>query len=126
MVVSLAMRWLLIAALSWLLVVPSLGRDVDGKYAQSNPELHDWFMGLRSKGNAPCCADADGTPDPDWVGKKGPDGLWHYQVRLGGKWVDVPDDAVVDGPNRAGRTIVWTYTLYGEVYVRCFMPGSMS
>jgi len=47
-------------------------------------------------------------------------------VRIDGEWVDVPNDAVVDGPNRAGRTMVWPYYLNGAlVGVRCFLPGSM-
>lgn len=124
MIGSLAMRLFLIA-LSLLIITPSLGRD-NGQYGNVDPETHNWFMSLKNKTGTPCCADADGTPDPSWMGKKGDDGKWHYQVSVEGKWVDVPDDAVVDGPNRAGRTIVWTYTLYGVTYIRCFMPGSMS
>jgi hypothetical protein len=41
------------------------------------------------------------------------------------EWVDVRNDAVVDGPNRAGRTMVWPYYLDGHPKARCFMPGSM-
>lgn len=110
-----------------LVAAPVLGRD-NGQYAQTSPDMHEWFKGLRGdhgKGT-PCCADADGTSDPNWTGKKGTDGIWHYQVEIKGKWIEVPEDAVVDGPNRAGRTVVWTYDLYGETYIRCFMPGPMS
>lgn len=126
MIVSLAMRWVLVAALMFL-AAPVMGRD-NGQYAQVDPETREWFQGLRPGGGqgVPCCADADGTSDPNWVGKKGDDGNWHYSVQLGGKWVDVPDDAVVTVPNRAGRTIIWTYTLNGVTYIRCFMPGPMS
>jgi hypothetical protein len=31
-----------------------------------------------------------------------------------------PDDAVITEPNRAGRTMVW------PMWVRCFLPGSMT
>jgi hypothetical protein len=40
--------------------------------------------------------------DPDWESRNG-----HYRVRLLGKWIDVPDDAVITEPNRVGRTMVW-------------------
>ena len=78
-------------------------RDLDGRYAKANPELKAWFDGLRS-GKGPCCSDADGTAvsDVDWESKDG-----HYRVRLGGEWIDLPDDALVTVPNRAGRTMVW-------------------
>jgi hypothetical protein len=99
----------------------SLARD-NGQYAQVNPEIKDWFSHLSSKRGL-CCADADGTSDPDWMGKKGADGNWHYQVKLKGNWIEVPDEAVITEPNKVGRTIVWTYDLYGTTFVRCFMPG---
>ena len=66
--------------------------------------------------------------DPDWESKDG-----HYRVRLGGEWIDVPDDALVTVPNRAGRTMVWPMPP-GYDYedgapipprIRCFMPGAM-
>jgi len=59
--------------------------------------------------------------DPDWESKDG-----HYRVRLGGKWIDVPDDALITEPNRAGRTMVWPMRFDGQISIRCFMPGSMT
>jgi hypothetical protein len=50
----------------------------------------------------------------------------HYRVRLEGRWIDVPDDAVVTEPNRAGRTMVWPMRFDGETFIRCFMPGSVA
>jgi hypothetical protein len=49
-------------------------------------------------GKGPCCegADAKRVDDADWDTKDD-----HYRVRIDGEWVDVPKDAVVDGPNRA-------------------------
>jgi hypothetical protein len=32
----------------------------------------------------------------------------HYRVRLENNWIDVPDDAIITEPNRAGRTMVWS------------------
>jgi hypothetical protein len=100
----------------------SKARDVDGRYAAQNPELHQWFEGLRS-GKGPCCSDADGSAvsDVDWETKDG-----HYRVRIDGQWVDVPDEAVITEPNRIGRTMVWPIRGYLGLTVRCFMPGSMT
>ena len=95
-------------------------RDPDGRYA--NSPLKEWFHGLRS-GKGPCCSDADGSAvsDVDWESKNG-----HYRVRLDGTWIDVPDEAVVTEPNRAGRAMVWPIKSYMGVTIRCFMPGSMT
>jgi hypothetical protein len=87
------------------------------------PGLAPWFMSLHSKRGMPCCdgKDAVHLSDVDWQSHDG-----HYQVRLNGKWVDVPDDAVVDEPNRDGSTLVWPYYIDGDlVGVHCFMPGTM-
>jgi hypothetical protein len=101
-------------------VVSAAARDLDGRHADS--PLHDWFNRLAS-GRGLCCSMADGeaVADPDWESKEG-----HYRVRLDNKWVDVPDDAVVTEPNRAGRTMVWPTWIGADVSIRCFMPGSMT
>jgi hypothetical protein len=63
----------------------------------SAPELNGWYASLHS-GKGPCCegADAKRVDDVDWDTKDD-----HYRVRIDGEWVDVPKDAVVDGPSRA-------------------------
>ena len=55
-----------------------------------------------------------------------------YRVRVpkaaGSKdmiWVEVPDEAVITEPNKAGRTMVWPVYGSESVSIRCFMPGSM-
>jgi hypothetical protein len=95
-------------------------RDLDGRYA--NSPLKPWFDQLAS-GKGLCCSVADGetVADPDWESKDG-----HYRVRLENNWVDVPDDAVITEPNRAGRTIVWPMRFDNQISIRCFMPGSMT
>jgi len=94
-------------------------RDLDGRYA--NSPLKPWFDQLAS-GKGLCCSMADGesVADPDWESKDG-----HYRVRLENKWIDVPDDALITEPNRAGRTMVWPVRFNGQLLIRCFMPGSM-
>ncbi len=91
----------------------------------SRPGLNDWYKSLRNKASSPCCdgpsVDAVHLADVDWESKDG-----RYRVRIDGEWVDVPDEALLDGPNRDGRTLVWPTWSNGKRAVRCFMPGSMS
>jgi hypothetical protein len=107
----------------------AFARD-DGRYA--NSALKPWFDGLRS-GKGPCCSDADGyaLADVDWKSAGA-----RYRVRIPRSndpadkseliWVDVPDDAVLTEPNRAGRTMVRPIWGYQGPTIRCFMPGSMT
>ena len=92
----------------------------------SRPELNSWFEGLKS-GKGPCCSGADGTAlsDADWEVKDD-----HYRVRIQRQWWDVPEQAVIKEPNRAGRTMVWpayewTVGKPLRIDIRCFMPGAM-
>lgn len=123
--------WLALLIVSLILLVlalsihPIRARDLDGRHAAS--PLKPWFDQLRS-GKGPCCSDADGSAvsDADWESKDG-----RYRVRLEGQWWDVPDDAVITEPNRAGRTMVWPIynrALGGvlSVTIRCFIPGPMT
>ena len=98
----------------WALAIfePAIAHD------HSRQELDSWFTSLQSKGKSPCCdgSEAMRLDDVDWDSKDG-----HYRVRLQGEWVDVPDSAVVGGPNRAGPTMVWPYYVNGAMrQVRCF------
>jgi hypothetical protein len=92
----------------------------------SRPELNSWFEGLKS-GKGPCCSGADGTAlsDADWEVRDG-----HYRVRIQRQWWDVPEQAVIKEPNRAGRTMVWPVYYWVldnqlRIDIRCFMPGVM-
>lgn len=96
-------------------------RDL-GQHAGTSPELKSWFDSLRS-GKGPCCSDADGSAvsDVDWEFRSG-----HYRVRLDGIWFEVPDEAVLTGPNRVGRTMVWPLIGTAGITIRFFLPGSMT
>lgn len=109
------------AALLSLTLHSVAARDL-GQYAGTSPELKSWFDSLRS-GKGPCCSDADGSAvsDVDWESSSG-----HYRVRLDGVWFDVPDEAVLTGPNRVGRTMVWPLVGTAGTSIRCFLPGSMT
>lgn len=116
------MRWWLVLG-TLLIAAPVLGRD-NGQYAQVDQETRAWFGQLKSGSGTLCCADADGTSDPQWIGKKSADGKWRYQVNINGQWIEVPDEAVIVEPNKVGRTIVWTYQYDGQTRIRCFLPGA--
>lgn len=100
-----------------ILLTPARAHDHD------RPELKPWFKSLESKSKASCCDGSDATrlDDVDWETKDG-----RYRVRIYGEWIDVPESAVVDGPNRAGVALVWPLRGYLGLSVRCFMPGSMT
>ena len=70
-----------------------------------HPELNSWYESLHND-KGPCCegTDAKRVDDADWESKDG-----HYRVRIDGERVDVPNEAVVPGPNLAGYTMVWPY-----------------
>jgi hypothetical protein len=87
----------------------------------NRPELNDWFMGLTNRDKSPCCDRSEATrvADPDWESRDG-----HYRVRLDNEWIDVPDNAVVEGANRDGRALVWPVKGYNGTWIRCFMPGA--
>ncbi len=95
-----------------------LARD-DGRFADS--PLKAWFDKLAS-GKGLCCSFADGVTveDVDWDTQDG-----RYRVRLAGRWIVVPDAALVTEPNRFGRAVVWPYQDgTGTTQIRCFIPGS--
>lgn len=113
--------WLGVVVCSVVLLVALYGGWAFA-HDSEHPELNGWFMGLRSHSGMPCCdgSDALHIADPDWQSHEG-----HYRVKLDGQWVDVPDAAVVDGPNKDGRALVWPYFIDGKpIGVRCFLPGA--
>lgn len=93
----------------------------DRHAAPISKEMKQWFDGLKS-GRGPCCSDADGNvvKDADWRTKDG-----KYEVFVEGKWVEVPEDAVINQPNLYGQTMVWLMGApFGGTSIRCFMVGA--
>lgn len=111
------------AALYALLTSAGFSRD-DGRFAGS--PLKPWFDSLATEAGGQCCAFVDGVVDVAW--DTTPEG--HYRVQVWGQWITVPDEAVVKGPNRLGRAIVWPYIddIPGgkRIQIRCFLPGTES
>ena len=103
-----------------LITVPVDARD-DGRFAGS--PLKAWFDQLASAKGL-CCSFADGVTveDVDWDtgGTQG-----GYRVRLDGRWIDVPETALVKAPNKYGPAVVWPYQdVAGVTQIRCFLPGA--
>jgi hypothetical protein len=65
--------------------------------------MDNWFNSLSSKKAGSCCSNFNGRP-PEAIVQTSDN---HYRVMLEGQWVDVPDDAVLDVPNKYGRAVVW-------------------
>lgn len=92
-------------------------------------DMDNWFNSLSSKKAGSCCSNFDGRP-PEAVVQTSDQ---HYQVMLEGQWVDVPDDAVLDVPNKYGKALVWYSKSWrskvtgqeGDFYIRCFLPGEL-
>jgi|SRR6185312_8734947 len=114
---------LLVAFGAVVLLIMALASIPVRAHDHNNPGLNPWLKTLKNKHQVPCCDGSDATrlSDVDWDTKDG-----HYRVRLDGKWVDVPDEAVIEEPNRAGQTLVWPWFKDGEMRPRCFLPGSMT
>ena len=92
-------------------------------------DMGNWFNSLSSKGGGSCCSNFDGQP-PEAIVQTSDN---HYRVMLEGQWVDVPDDAVLDVPNKYGKAVVWYSKSWrsrvtgqeGDFYIRCFLPGEL-
>jgi hypothetical protein len=95
-----------------------------GQYRDVDPATRDWVQGLKDKTGQGCCDTADGQPaEYEWdiAGNR-------YRVRIEGQWYDVPDEAVINGPNKLGYATVWTWWVWelnGKKthHIRCFLPG---
>jgi len=96
------------------------------QWSQLGDDLQGWVKGLKNKNGVPCCDTADGF-----------DAVWdvrddHYRVRIPGTspetgdWHAVPDDKVLDVPNRLGIARVWYGKAGSQVNIYCFLPGPQS
>jgi hypothetical protein len=100
-----------------------LARDY-GQYRDIDPGLRQWIEALKDKTGKGCCETADGHPaEYEWdiAGNR-------YRVRIEGEWYNVPEEAVIEGPNKLGYATVW-YWISWEIdgkkthHIRCFLPG---
>jgi len=123
--------WLMVAICALTLGYMALITQPASGHVPGHAELNAWVSSLHNRNGVLCCdmSDADLLSEPDW-GTQNKDGS-HFWVRLhiqgeGDVRMDVPDNDVVDGPNRAEHALVWYAFLNGMPYIRCFMPGAMT
>jgi hypothetical protein len=111
---------ILVTATLVLASVASNARD-NGQYAQVSSEIKTWIEGLTDEKGRGCCATADGfrPEEVEWDMNQNA-----YRVMIGGEWFNVPDGAVIKESNKIGYALVWYYTDSGNVFIRCFLPGS--
>jgi len=122
--IEVFMLALIAAAISLLhLTSATLARD-EGRYQNADPTIKAWIRGLTDKNGNGCCDTADGYPaEVEWDNRTG-----RYRVRIDGQWHVVPDDAVIETPNRLGYPMVWYYQVQigsqSIFKIRCFLPGA--
>jgi hypothetical protein len=112
--------------LSQLVLFHPANAEDRGQLGPVAPEVKAWASTLVNKLRQDCCSSADGwKPEEieyDIAGSK-------YRVRIEGEWYEVPDDAVIEVPNRFGFPVVWYYRTWdngirASVKIRCFIPGA--
>jgi hypothetical protein len=97
----------------------------NGRYSNVDPGTKAWVQALTDKKGNGCCDTADGYPaEVEWDSDTG-----RYRVFIQGQWLDVPDEALIEKPNRLGYAVVWYYPSYevdGRMTpkIRCFLPGA--
>ena len=100
---------------------PGQARDSDGRYANSAAEA---MVRQSEERQGPVLfRTRTAAPSATWIGNRKADTTAFASTASG---LDVPDDAVITEPNRAGRTMVWPIRGYQGMTIRCFMPGSMT
>jgi len=109
-----------------LIVAAILASTLAIAHEEMGPRIDAWAKGLRNASGEPCCATADAWKPVEVTWDMG---AGRYRVMLDGEWIDVPDSAVLNGPNPAGFAMVWTYLSndasgHARKIIRCFIPGT--
>jgi hypothetical protein len=105
----------------------------DPKYAQNyTPEQRKWFQEQKvPNGRITCCSVSDGALVEEDIREN------HYWIKCPldtkcpfKKWTQVPDEALIKGPNKIGRPVVWWGTGDDDEgedphpFVKCYVPGA--
>lgn len=116
--------WLFLIVLSVILLAMALlihSTHPARAHDHNRPGLIEWLKTLQNRNSAACCNGDDTDAIEDWETKDS-----RYRVKFRGVWYDVPDSALVDGPNKGGDALLWMNKGWGGISVRCFMPGTLS
>jgi hypothetical protein len=102
-------------------VVPRILARDSGQFKDIDPKVRQWFREQKSpKTGGYCCNESDGTYAEEEL-REG-----HYWTRFeqsNGKWIPVPDEVVIQDPNRNGAPVAWWYLENGILQIRCYAPG---
>ena len=103
------------------IVTAAHARD-DGRYAQADPAVRDWFRSLTTPSNKHigCCDESDCLRTEFETGPRG------YRARTpDGQWIDVPETAVIYGQKNptGGPVLCALKDARGGWRVLCFVPG---
>jgi hypothetical protein len=119
--------WPLVGLLLPLVILVALARNAAEAKAPANadPDLAPWFQGLTAPSGMSCCAEADGhiLADSEWRIIAD-----HYEIKVKGAWVAVPQDRVLDrADNPTGGAVAFYPTPWEEAApppVCCFVRPS--
>lgn len=113
--------WMVLIIVSLFLLVMALSIHPIRAHDHGRSSLIDWLKTLQNRNNALCCNGDDTDAIEDWEAKND-----RFRVKFRGEWYDVPDSAIVDGPNKGGDALLWMNKGFLGMSVRCFMPGPMT
>lgn len=108
---------ILALALTTTLASTALAFD-NGQYEDVPADVRAWFKHLLAPNGVPCCDISDGHRT-DYDTRN--DAYW---VPIEGKWMQVPERAVIRGvPNPVGQAVVWYVHHQGKIIISCFVPA---
>lgn len=119
-VVRCIVRLALVVITGATMVSQSGARDAGQIPPGASPTVRSWFETQVNKRGFACCTLADGhvlgLADVMRLGEG-------YRVRIAGKWVRVPAEAVISNAvSPLDGAAVWYGYINGEPWVRCFVP----
>src|SRR5262249_23962883 len=114
-----AMHWRQRITHCSLIIIPALflslapGKAFDrGQFENVPDNVRSWFKSVKGKNGIPCCDISDGHRTDYDVREN------TYWVPIDGNWMQVPQDAVVNGAaNPTGDAVVWYVNRAGNVII---------
>jgi hypothetical protein len=110
----------ILALVAIVVIVLAAGASAFG-HDHQHSDRNGYLKSLHSRNKTWCCNGDDYDAFEDWETKGS-----SYRVKFRGQWFDVPDGAVIDGPNKVGEPMLWMNKGYSGLSVRCFMPGPLT